>query len=1202
MTFAIASTAGTGTVSISAGTTAVTGKSTAFAAGDVGKLLIVASQWAFIKTVVSTTSIVLDAAFATTVSNASYALTTTTPTITQSGTDTSFAGLNGLAGMTRLLTGTGYFYYMPAIVLNVTGTLTIANQSIDTILCSRLYISPTGNYTSGTFSSDGITPLYGGRHFVSVGSTRLFPDLTSFDGSLTVDSLGKMTLIGGSYEVRASIVYGTTAVIREYGVTAIATNTYGAESARFRSYATDVIKRNCVHCDLAYDLFRMPTEFSVKALGAAHVAQYIGSSVTGGADAKFTASALSNLSGTYDFDNYAAGWVELFNCAKGANLNVVSQNNAANHFVPLFQDIKFKVTNLSGVAQENVRVHCVDESVSNTPTATYTTRGSLKTWDFRASQTYTSTTNASGIASISPALQIWHGSTNLKNLRFAQSTATINLVGYSVRQQTVSVVLGSDFAIEQPVTLVPAIGLTLTEAQAGALTGITFSAIGATGGEITLTSGLTVGQVWQAWRYWKGLVANISSSDSWELSGTTVNTGSWTLVGAEFLSDGSLIAPQVATGGSLSVNVTGNVTQATPTDLTGATITGNLTYNTNTPIAVTVTNTAISGTVTNSGSGLVTIRLSNSSLGAAGANVTTQIVTALNITGLTAGSQIYISDDAGANVAYVASSSASYTMDTTGRTGTWTWKVARYGFTSQSGTFNPATSGATISVSLIADPFITQGTAATVAAYATLENPDKIYDYAAYFETTNAGIALARIAAKQGTNVSLGAYNATLNAAGTVLAVAGNTITVAVTEYFVGGSTMTGGLTTSGNVTLNAQATIAGTYAPISANNIALASLPNYQSLSAITAITGLPTTGTVSAAGSLGLGTASLIVATGDITFNGTALAGSLAMSKTTETVVTLTDCTGAFTVTKGDAGNVKAIVSGVTQRSVLPAILPTGVSLFALCSVARFGGGAFNLVARHGTTDAYTDLGYHTGQTAKTFTVPFGQPVELAMWSLGYLTFVRTLTTTGGGFAIQADMVTEPDVDTTLDVSAYLDNITVSNSGGVFAVIFGSDMSIPGLEQAKAIVHRLLALESSMRALLPPGSSTIIDIKADEIQINLPGVWLALGTGVNTVEIAGYFNTQPAKAINSAYVLNPRRPADNLRVEIPLVKPAIDAVLLARAVRAELATELAQADKVAKLHGVGAALVVTPTTRVAGSVSQTITTTATTTTVQEV
>lgn len=673
------------------------------------------------------------------------------------------------------------------------------------------------------------------------------------------------------------------------------------------------------------------------------------------------------------------------------------------------------------------------------------------------------------------------------------------------------------------------------------------------------------------------------------------------LTGIEFISgsvksSGSLIANSTIQAGT---SITGNVTQATPTNLTGVTITGNLTYNTNTPITVTFTNSAITGTVSNSGTGAVTIRLANSTVGTAGANVTTQIVTSLNLTGLTAGSQIYVSDGTGAQVAYVASSGTSYTLATTGGTGTWTWKVARYGFTSQSGTFTPSTSGATVGVSLIADAFITQATSGTVAAYTTLQNPDRIYDYSAYFETTNAGIALARIAAKQGTNVSLGAYNAMMNESGTVWSVAGNTVTMATTAAFLGGSTMTGGLTTSGDITLNAQATSAGTYAPISANNIALAGLPNYQTLSSITAITGLPTTGTVSAAGALGLGTASTVTATGGITFSGTALSGALAVSRGTEVSVTLADCTGSISLTQGGAGNVKAIASGVTQRSILPATLPMGVSLFAACTIARFGGGSFNLVARAG---AFTDFGYSAGITSRTLLVAFGEPVELAVWSLGHLTFIRTIATTTGGFNLVADLIPEPDVNIALDVSGYLANITVSNAGGVFTVVFGADVSVPGIEQAKAILHRLLALENSMRALLPPGSATIIDIEPDEIQINQPGVFLTLGTGVNSVEIAGYFNVLPAKAINSAYILNPRRVSDNLRVEVPLVKPAIDAALLASAVRTELTAELAQVTKVAKLHGVGATLVVTPTTRVAGSVSQTITTVDTTTTVQEV
>ncbi len=56
-----------------------------------------------------------------------------------------------------------------------------------------------------------------------------------------------------------------------------------------------------------------------------------------------------------------------------------------------------------------------------------------------------------------------------------------------------------------------------------------------------------------------------------------------------------------------------------------------------------------------------------------------------------------------------------------------------------------------------------------------------------------------------------------------------------------------------------------------------------------------------------------------------------------------------------------------------------------------------------------------------------------------------------------------------------------------------------------------------------------------------------------------------------------------------------------LATAVRIELAAELAQLTKVSKIHGIGVPLVVTPTSRTAGDVAQTITTVGDTTTVVE-
>lgn len=57
-----------------------------------------------------------------------------------------------------------------------------------------------------------------------------------------------------------------------------------------------------------------------------------------------------------------------------------------------------------------------------------------------------------------------------------------------------------------------------------------------------------------------------------------------------------------------------------------------------------------------------------------------------------------------------------------------------------------------------------------------------------------------------------------------------------------------------------------------------------------------------------------------------------------------------------------------------------------------------------------------------------------------------------------------------------------------------------------------------------------------------------------------------------------------------------------IAAAVRAEIATELAQLTKVSKIHGIGVDLVVSPTNRMAGDLLQTITTTGDTTTVSAV
>jgi hypothetical protein len=104
---------------------------------------------------------------------------------------------------------------------------------------------------------------------------------------------------------------------------------------------------------------------------------------------------------------------------------------------------------------------------------------------------------------------------------------------------------------------------------------------------------------------------------------------------------------------------------------------------------------------------------------------------------------------------------------------------------------------------------------------------------------------------------------------------------------------------------------------------------------------------------------------------------------------------------------------------------------------------------------------------------------------------------------------------------------------------------MDIPGVPELKAILHRMLGSEPALRSLLPPGAASTVAINADEVAILQPTVTLALGAA-NNVNIRGFINTSAATAIAPTYIINPRR-ADGLRIEIPLVKPAIDPAYLA-------------------------------------------------------
>jgi hypothetical protein len=330
------------------------------------------------------------------------------------------------------------------------------------------------------------------------------------------------------------------------------------------------------------------------------------------------------------------------------------------------------------------------------------------------------------------------------------------------------------------------------------------------------------------------LVFNPSASAAWTVSGSTVTLKATTFgAGSTFtdglytastatINSGATVSSGLKCDGTLTNNgtVTGivaaslltnngsidnstitcfQVDQTSNSNLTGVRLTGSIIYTSTVDSTVLFTNCAISDSLSSYADNL-TVSLNNSTVGFT-IFVTTRAYTFLNLAGLTAGSAIYVADDTGALVEYVSSSGTSYSRETSGSTGIWTWKVARYGYLAQSGTHSPAVATTTAAISLAVDPNFTQATAATVAAYTTLNTPDRIYDYAAYWETTQVGIPRARVASKAGSFCSVGSLNVTMATTGSVWAISGSTLTINTGSAWAPGTTMTSGLLTTGAIT-----------------------------------------------------------------------------------------------------------------------------------------------------------------------------------------------------------------------------------------------------------------------------------------------------------------------------------------------------------------------------------------------------------------
>ena len=186
----------------------------------------------------------------------------------------------------------------------------------------------------------------------------------------------------------------------------------------------------------------------------------------------------------------------------------------------------------------------------------------------------------------------------------------------------------------------------------------------------------------------------------------------------------------------------------------------------------------------------------------------------LTLSGLTATeSVVLIRNQAGATYSITTATGSTFTLSLPpGNTGLWSWKVVRYGYQTQTGTFSPSAGASSAVVPSIPDTGITQPSAATVAGYLSLNTPGQLYDYCAYYETTSSGILLDRIATKSGSACDLGAYGFVIDAtASSVFDVTGNIVTVA-SPAFIASSVLTEVSATGAPLSLLNGATISVIY------------------------------------------------------------------------------------------------------------------------------------------------------------------------------------------------------------------------------------------------------------------------------------------------------------------------------------------------------------------------------------------------------
>jgi hypothetical protein len=673
MAFALGTTAGAGTISIPAGSTIVTGAGAAnFVAANVGAIIVVGSQWGVIATQTSPTSVTLDRPFATAVSGAAYQISANIPVITQTGTDTSLAGLTGVPGVTTSLN----LWTLTSATLVINGSLTINR------LTNRLrFLNPASVVTAsttiaamtvgatGTFNNS-VAQSLNGYSYKSGNYAILFdvtiPAIASHStGTLIGTIFGSTSVFEGDIEFTATLAsvllfgfLGTTTL--QFGAllnsNAVGTNylfyvPFSTGNLTLSNYTSVGISLRVADNALTINNYAAtagPNAININTGSPINNPQYVG---------------LQNLGNTSPIRTAASSlkYFQLVNFSSSAAVPGASLASTTGSQVLFVNQLILSATGSAGAIQD-VKFWAQDSNNGFRSTTNY---GAGQAYEIAttANLTYTATTAASGIA---PTLNIisviyWQdtASTFVRDYRGNYSATSQNLNIYQCAY---------NYSLSNSLTnLYPLINSIYGGASARSQgfvlltdTSITQTTMATVAAYTTLNNNA---ELYDYAKYY--LYNNFAGQTATYVTGAG-NAGSYNVIintaaAAVFNPTSSLIIKTSSFSGNLTTSgslilaassvvtngtfTTPNIIQSIPTALTGVIATGNVNYSTNTPITVTYTNCSIAGTVSNSGSAQVNITLVNSTIGTVGSNVVAQQFATISAPNLITGTRVRVYDE-----------------------------------------------------------------------------------------------------------------------------------------------------------------------------------------------------------------------------------------------------------------------------------------------------------------------------------------------------------------------------------------------------------------------------------------------------------------------------------------------------------------------------------------------------------------------------